>query len=228
MNEEVLEAENQEDYFTEEWYINNADSIVSWEFYWEAIYDFSPDFFCQFNDEINMPKFITWLLQQQHTDTIKALFEAEDLNYDIDMRLSDNTTPLMWACAYCDLDTVNFFLDKGADINAVDENGVSVLIYSIRNEEEKLEIPQFLLREKVEVNNAQHLGQTPLMVAAFHGHVDLCDDMICHGADFNARCDDQASVLWYAEQTNSSSKEKLMSMLKNYGAILYVKNYNLI
>jgi len=225
MNEKILESDNEDDYYREEWYIENADDIVDWDYYWEVICDFSEDFFCQFKDEIGMNKLIVWAIQNNNFYTIKTIFDSHFLDYDIDIRLEGDTTPLMWAANHADLDMVKYFIDKGADKNACDENEVSPIYYSAKRKNDDDGVINYLIDLGVDINKKHKLGNTPLMFLAFLGKTDLCDLLICHGADVNAKCYSGASVLWYASKCNNDGKDDTVNLLSGYGAVMHNKVY---
>jgi ankyrin repeat protein len=49
----------------------------------------------------------------------------------VDIRGPQNRTPLMIACTYDNLDVINKLLDRGADINAIDDIGKTPLMHCI-------------------------------------------------------------------------------------------------
>jgi len=69
-----------------------------------------------------------------------------------DVKSEDGLTPLMFAVGNCptDFDLVKFLIDNGSDVNAVDNKGQSVLMYTEKSCSggNRLEIVKFLIEEK--------------------------------------------------------------------------------
>jgi hypothetical protein len=87
----------------------------------------------------------------------------------------------------CSPSCTTFLYHHGTSINAVDSNGQSVLLRSIRKKEplnfEGLSVdPHTLIEAGVDVNLADSKGTTPLMAAAEKGDADLVRNLLAHGA----------------------------------------------
>lgn len=94
-------------------------------------------------------------------------------------------------------------LDEGANINARNEQGETLLLYAIENDwhftpyEAVVElfwdtspdhgIVRFLLQRGANVNLADRSGRTPLHLAASKGYLDLILTLLDKGADVEAR-----------------------------------------
>ncbi len=74
--------------------------------------------------------------------------------------------------------------DKGADINARDNNGSTPLIEAASDGNKDL--VESLLAKGADVNARDKSGCTPLMWAAIEGHRDVAEVLIAHKADVNA------------------------------------------
>lgn len=71
-------------------------------------------------------------------------------------------TPFMFATLYADLATFTVLLDRGADINAHDDEGTTPLMWAIAD----LAKARTLVERGAEVNARSAHGRTPLMIAA--------------------------------------------------------------
>jgi len=116
-------------------------------------------------------------------------------------------TPLQFAARQGCLECANLLVEKGADVNASDENDVPVLTMAIINGH--YDLAAFLVEKGANVNAADNTGRTPLYAAVdFHsmpdsnrpspeeGHnrvdsLDLVKLLLAKGADVNARLKQQ-------------------------------------
>ena len=98
-------------------------------------------------------------------------------------------------CRYADSDEVISALRKGADINARDIYGQSVLMDASRDEK-KLWLAELMLREGADVNLRDNDGQTALMYSAYVCKSPAMIHVLVHaGADVNARDNDGVTAL---------------------------------
>ena len=89
-------------------------------------------------DEVSAPK----LNENVNQLNVELLTAAEDGEYDED----------------------DSCVEQGADINCVDENGISPLVYSVF--EEHYDIAYYLIEKGADVNAVDDKGRSPLMMAA--------------------------------------------------------------
>ena len=97
-----------------------------------------------------------------------------------------------------------YFLDSevrkqialGADVNAKDEHGKSLLMYAATNL--SAQMLEFLIEQGADVNAKDDKGQTALMFAAERGGIKNVQVLLKHGADVNAKNKWGDSALFYA------------------------------
>jgi cytohesin len=152
-------------------------------------------------------------VQSGLADEIRRLFA---LGLDVNAAAHDGLTPLLAAAGVRapDTKTAEILLTAGADVNAVDRSGASVLHYTLRLLEPSdprpsywspyrpwasLFLLEFLLEAGVEVNQADEHGLTPLMLAAQHPYFDAISPLLRAGADPDARDQAGRSARDYAE-----------------------------
>ena len=124
-----------------------------------------------------------------------------------------NRTPLMYACLYSGrLDNVKMLMQNGADIQARDCDGSTVLHYASRNSNQ--EVVEFLLKlNEISVNATDNYNQTPVMCACFDGgSLDNIKMLIQNGADIQASSSNGSTVLHFA--TCYSNHEVVEFLLK--------------
>ena len=78
-------------------------------------------------------------------------------------------------------DVLEYLAEKGADINAKDDEGRTALMESVNGY--KAEIIQYLVEHGADVNAADNRGCTSLMRAAYIGYPELVKYLLDHGAD---------------------------------------------
>jgi hypothetical protein len=99
---------------------------------------------------------------------------------------------LMTAALLGHTEIVQLFLEKGADVNAKDNDGWTALM--IAAEKGHSEIVQLLLEKGADVNAKDNDGVTALMFAAANGHTEIVQLLLEKGADVNAETNDGVMV----------------------------------
>lgn len=106
---------------------------------------------------------------------------------NLDGARNDGKTPLM-LLQYLDLNTtlelVPIFLEKGVDVNAVDNYGNTALILNTQNQCYKKVLKE-LIRAGADVNIADNNGNTALYHALKYGNQEVARFLIKKGADYN-------------------------------------------
>lgn len=92
-------------------------------------------------------------------------------------------SPLHIACKEGHHDTVSKLINKGADINACDNDGKSPLYLAC--EYGHVKVVKDLLDSKANVNHRDNEGASPLFIASQQGQNDIVDLLINHGAIVN-------------------------------------------
>ncbi len=90
-------------------------------------------------------------------------------------------TPLSQAAAGGCLECVRHLIQFGADVNAVDDRGISVLIAGLMSR--KSDVVAELLANGAEVNHRGPGGSTALRLAGLNGDLASCRLLLQHGAD---------------------------------------------
>jgi len=78
------------------------------------------------------------------------------------------------------LDTIDFLLQSGVDINALDDEGDTALHDAVRFN--RLSSVQFLIERGARINERNHEGHTPLDIAVSEGHSEIEALLIAEGA----------------------------------------------
>ena len=130
--------------------------------------------------------------------------------------------------SYFDINTIRFFLERGADVDAVDNNHSTLLhkasyIWNV-------DVAQLLLERGANIDARNEKGHTPLyrVLVDFDAdddpwgpYFDTIQLLLGHGADVNALDDSQSTPLHVASKYGSAEATRL---LLDHGANVHLKN----
>lgn len=123
---------------------------------------------------------------------LKALIKR---GLDPNIRCGDRTG-LHWAAQEGCLESAKVLLEEGADVNAMEEDGMTALY--IASSEPHIEIVKLLLSYQAEVDLTGE-GTTPLEIASIWGHYKVVKTLLEHGADVNYRDSEGRTPLFYVK-----------------------------
>jgi len=114
----------------------------------------------------------------------------------VDARSKLGRTPLLIAAAYDGAtEAARLLIENGADVNARDKGGISVLEQAASSNH--IELVRLLLAKGATVNTADEGGFTPLMAAAGNGdrNADLVKLLLAHGAAVNLKSAESVEIV---------------------------------
>lgn len=128
----------------------------------------------------------------------------------------DGFTALALAAYIGQKESVEFLIEKGADLNAIAENetGFTALTGAVTQNHNS--IARLLVEKGANVNHRYEGGFTPLMHAAHAGNLELVALLIEHGADTNTTNSNGKTALSFALE---NKREKVVDLLKKQGAV---------
>lgn len=126
----------------------------------------------------------------------------------------------MWASSQGRVDAVKILLEAGSDVNAVDSDGVSALMWASGSEvadanhrkglleramKGHIEVVKKLLEYGARVDQRDHDGITAVMFAAYHGHDGAVKTLLNHGANADFTNKEGKTALQLARGGNHES-----------------------
>jgi ankyrin repeat protein len=120
------------------------------------------------------------LIRSNDAGAIREMLRDESL-----VRVSDQhgASPLMHAALYANVKIVRLLLDRGAEPNSADEDGMTPLMYAVGGDVAKV---QLLLDRGADANDQSKLGRSPLLMAsAYAGNRDVVQSLLDAGADIH-------------------------------------------
>ncbi|XP_053228525.1 DNA-binding protein RFXANK [Podarcis raffonei] len=96
-------------------------------------------------------------------------------------------TPLMWAAAFGEIETIRSMLQWGADPHVLAKERESAL--SLASMGGYTDIVTLLLEKDVDINTYDWNGGTPLLYAVRGNHVKCIEALLAHGADLTTEAD---------------------------------------
>lgn len=170
-----------------------------------------------------------------HIGIVKSLLEH---NADVNIRNKSGQTPLdialekgnvemitllkkelISAVIKGDLETVNRFLDHGADFNSTNKQGDNILVLAAS--QKHIEIVKSLLHHGATVDLQGSMGFTALRLAIGRGNLEIVDILLRNGANVNAIDRDGNTPLINAVRKGSL---EIVEKLLSYRADLSIKN----
>jgi ankyrin repeat protein len=128
---------------------------------------------------------------------------------------SDGFTALALAAYLGQRESVEYLVEKGADLNALARNGTGYTALTGAVSQNHNEIAKVLVRKGAHVNHGYEGGFTPLMHAAFAGNVGLVSFLLQNGADPTAKNSEGKTPLTFAQERSNS---EIIELLRKNGA----------
>ena len=118
------------------------------------------------------------------------------------------TLLLEYAAINGDIATIQDLINKGADVNAADNNGFTALEGA--SQHGHLEIVRLLVEKGANVNTKTEKGHTALMAAAQYGHSNIVQFLLDKGADVNSSYITGKTPLMAATENHHTDTVKML------------------
>ena len=129
---------------------------------------------------------------------------------------------------------IKTLIDEGFDLNCVDENGLTPLLYLIqkkRNDKSLLKLLQFLIENGIDVNFKDKYGYNALHLLCVHDYkndnlIDIIRLLIENGSDFNCKDNFGKNAFYYLRRNyqheNRNQIEKILNQHSPYNQIVNI------
>ncbi|XP_048251794.1 serine/threonine-protein phosphatase 6 regulatory ankyrin repeat subunit B-like [Haliotis rufescens] len=135
--------------------------------------------------------------------------------FDINRRGRSNQTPVMLAAERGHVDVSNLLVSEGADLSLTDEYNNDCLMLAC--EGGNMPLVKYLLSLKTfDINRRGRSNQTPVMLAAAKGHVDVSNLLVSEGADLSLTDDNNNDCLMLACKRGNMLIVKHLLSLKTF------------
>ena len=145
--------------------------------------------------------------QFHHKEIIKILL---DHNADVNFKNYLNKTALEYVANNDNnFDIAVEFINRGADVNAVDNENATPLMYAASGNAKK--ILNLLIEHNADINIQTKSGYTALILAAMHNHINIVKILIKNKADVSARDGYGRRCLYYADENWNAEMYEIFS-----------------
>lgn len=140
----------------------------------------------------------------------------------INLRDIDGKTPLYYAASSGNIEIFNILLKQGADINARDNNEVTILHGAAARNDKNPEMFEIIVKNGLDINVKDKYKRTPVTYSASFGNISALKALIELGADLNAR--DNNNITPLIEAAEKIGDYEIVKLLKDNGADINAVN----
>lgn len=126
---------------------------------------------------------LMYATMNNNVEAAKILVDIPSVNLEV--KCISGNTALNLAAGYESIKIMELLIKKGANLNAIDYNGLSPLNISIIRG--CLKAAELLIKSGADINLADNMGRTPLMISAQKDNVLMAKKLVEAGADVSAK-----------------------------------------
>lgn len=147
-------------------------------------------------------------------DAVAVLLTPQMIERGLNINVANNDgeTPLKVAIDHSNLALLNTLLEFGAYINQMTSEG-PLIHFAMRLDDTDI-LKRILEIPGVRVNQRNKTGQTPLMIAAFNGNLEIAKKLLAKGAQLELKDNSGSEAFHYAALSKSPNKNKMMVLLR--------------
>ena len=146
----------------------------------------------------------------------------EDFRKLINKKNSKGVVPLHYASFQGNVDIIKYLINYGADINALTKRDLNIIHYAAQGNQPNSLVYFYLFhRDKINLENVDKGGSTPLHWASYSSSVEFALYLINYGVDINKKDKNGNTPLHLAVIKNSY---KMVQKLLQKGAINNIRN----
>lgn len=146
------------------------------------------------------------MFEALYVDDLETVKQQLEMGVDINTKNDTGQTPLHVSRNKA---IVTMLISKGADVNAVDENGMAPIF------SKDVDLSKILVEAGADINQRSNKGNTPLIFYSYSGYIEGIQYLVSLGASVNARNSDGQTAYDIAE---TFGHHKLLEYLKSIGA----------
>jgi ankyrin repeat protein len=146
------------------------------------------------NQGMNALHYASWCLSV-NTEIMDLLISK---GVDVSAKTLDGKTALLYACKESQIKNVKRLIDRRANVNVADNNGMNALHYASWSVNVNTDIIDLLIRNGVKVNAKSLDGKTALLYACKESQIKNVRKLIARGADINVVDNQEMNALHYA------------------------------
>ena len=177
-----------------------------------------------FNRSENMFSFECSLIDAcAHNNKAAVIFLA-DIGINLNYQNTNGSTAMKVASYFDHMDIVKLLLSKNVDLNAIDNDQKTLLMFLIINE--KLDVALYLLNnatDRINIDAKEIDGWTALMISCQKGYADIVKKLLQKNADVNLPNNTDTTALMVAVHT---SRFDITELLLQNGANSNLQNKN--
>ena len=141
---------------------------------------------------------------------LQVFHYMESLGLEVDLVNWEGKTPLHNAIRYADVELIDYFLQRGVNINQIDENGNTTLLNSIGG---PIANVKKVLPLVANTNHKNKKGYTPLTLAVQRGSKEVYDFLVKNELDVNIKDTEGNNLIYHAFESYRDSNEESFDYL---------------
>ncbi|MEM8886823.1 MAG: ankyrin repeat domain-containing protein [Bacteroidota bacterium] len=143
--------------------------------------------------------------RKRSTIQLETFKYLEELGLDVDVVNWEGQSPLHHAIRRADVEVLEFFLERGVNVNQIDKYGNTALINAAGG---KLPMLEKILPLVDDVNHQNHKGHSALNMAILRSSTSSFDLLVEHGADIQVVDERNNNLFYHAFKNFSPKREK--------------------
>jgi ankyrin repeat protein len=159
------------------------------------------------------------LLTATLEDDTSAISEMIDLGANVNVKTSDEVTPLLLAVQYGEYSTVKFLLEHEAKANSTDQNGLAPLHWAVIDS--NLAVAELLIQHNALINLGDEYGRTPLYFSVLDDNLPAAELLMAYNADPNVATEDSIYPIHISVDNGFLPT---FYLLLDYGADIHVQD----
>ncbi|OIQ17744.1 ankyrin repeat domain-containing protein [Lacinutrix sp. MedPE-SW] len=154
------------------------------------------------------------------SNSIDVFQYLESLGLNAKTTTSDKATPLHYATSRSkDLEVINYFIEKGNNINEADKNGNTPFLNAVKSN--SVEVVKHLLNQVKDIEQANKKGETALMLAVRYNSAEVVELVLSKEANVEAVDAKGNNLAYYLIESYNARREKdfenKLQLLQNNG-----------